>query len=92
MWECPIYDFSCPYFEDGGCNLRTAKADCDAWYDIVDEEDEQSSFSMSSRGPAVDENFLKKIFEKLLTNKIVYGILQTVKEDKQNTKEKEKIK
>jgi hypothetical protein len=40
MWECPIYDFSCPYFEDGGCNLRTAKADCDAWYDIVDEEDE----------------------------------------------------
>ena len=40
MWECPIYDFSCPYFEDGDCNLRTAKADCDAWYDIVDEEDE----------------------------------------------------
>ena len=40
MWECPIYDFSCPYFENGGCNLRTAKADCDAWYDIIDEEDE----------------------------------------------------
>ena len=54
MWECPVYDFSCPYFEDGGCNLRTAKADCDAWYDIVDEEDEQSSFSMSSRGPAAE--------------------------------------
>ena len=62
MWECPIYDFSCPYFEDGGCNLRTAKADCDAWYDIVDEEDEQSSFLVLAR-PAV-----KKFFKKGLTN------------------------
>ena len=91
MWECPIYDFSCPYFEDGGCNLRTAKADCDAWYDIVDEEDEQSSF-LCPRAAGRRQKFFEKIFEKLLTNKIVYGILQTVKEDKQNIKEKEKTK
>ena len=62
MWECPIYDFSCPYFEDGGCNLRTAKADCDAWYDIVDEEDEQSSFLCPRAGRP------KIFFKKGLTN------------------------
>ena len=62
MWECPIYDFSCPYFEDGGCNLRTAKTDCDAWYDIVDEEDEQSSFYALARAGRQKnfKNFLKR--------------------------------
>ena len=39
---CPISDCSCPYYVWGaGCSLATAKEDCDAWFGIEDEDEDE---------------------------------------------------
>ena len=40
MFDCPVNDWLCPYFDNDGCTLETAKEDCDAWFGLDDEEDE----------------------------------------------------
>lgn len=36
---CPAYDYECPYYEDGWCNLEDAKTQCDEFYGLEEEEE-----------------------------------------------------
>ena len=39
--ECPVLDWTCPYYHKGECELENAKEECDAFYgEEGDEEDE----------------------------------------------------
>lgn len=43
---CPGNDMTCPYWQWGGlCSLETAKEDCDEWYGLEEEEDEETDGS-----------------------------------------------
>lgn len=40
MWECPVNDWSCPYWDEGGCTMEENPLyECDAYYGWEDEEE-----------------------------------------------------
>lgn len=39
--ECPVYDYECPYFKSGYCELENPKDECDAFYGLEDDDDEE---------------------------------------------------
>lgn len=38
--ECPVLDWTCPYYHKGECQLENAEEECDAFYEYWEEEDE----------------------------------------------------
>ena len=38
--ECPVLDWTCPYYHKGECQLENAEEECDAFYDDFCEEEE----------------------------------------------------
>ena len=41
MFECPVNDWLCPYFENGDCTLENCEQECDAFYTGNEEEKEE---------------------------------------------------
>ena len=41
MVECPVNDWLCPYFENGDCTLENCEQECDAFYGLEDDEEEE---------------------------------------------------
>ena len=39
--ECPVLDWTCPYYHKGECQLENAKEECDAFYGMEEDEDEE---------------------------------------------------
>lgn len=40
IYECPTNDWLCPYFDNGNCTLDDAKNECDAFFELDDEEED----------------------------------------------------
>ena len=41
MVACPVNDWLCPYFDSGDCTLENCEQECDAFYGLEDEEEEE---------------------------------------------------
>ena len=41
MIACPDNDWWCPYFENGDCTLKNCEQECDAFYGLEDDEEEE---------------------------------------------------
>lgn len=37
--DCPVEDFTCPYWKNGICELDNAEQECDAFYGLDEETD-----------------------------------------------------
>lgn len=38
--ECPVMDWTCPYYHKGECELENAEEECDAFYEYWEEEED----------------------------------------------------
>ena len=45
--ECPVLDWTCPYYENGECQLENCEEECDAFYEYWEEEEEEDYFEES---------------------------------------------
>lgn len=41
LYSCSALDFSCPYYEQGFCNLENPKEECDEFFFEFEEEEEE---------------------------------------------------
>jgi hypothetical protein len=41
MVACPVNDWLCPYFENGDCTLENCEQECDVFYGLEDDEEEE---------------------------------------------------
>jgi hypothetical protein len=41
MVVCPVNDWLCPYFENGDCTLENCEQECDVFYGLEDDEEEE---------------------------------------------------
>lgn len=42
--ECPVMDWTCPYYHKGECELENAEEECDAFYDMNEEDDGEDNY------------------------------------------------